>query len=181
MGLQEIFTMSCSSVITASLAITGIMLSITSFYVTKMLNEEKFVVPCDISPTLSCSEFLRISYSNGFGVIPATLGNTHPANLPNSIYSMSIFSVVLLSSCSSSMSILNMVLIFSIIMLLANAAVAAISLPLMCPISLASISTMLLMMMTLLCRRRYLSEDKSCVYSASTVNNNNKQAFKKFI
>ena len=169
--------MSCSSVMTGTLAFMGIMLSITSLYVTRMLKEERFDAPCDMSPTLSCTEFLRLPHSTGYGVISTAFGTNHPANLPNSVFSMIIYALVLLTSCTSSMAMTTIALMFSSTLLLANISVAAISLPLMCPISLASLCTMLFMTLALLCLKSSLAREKD---GPKTINNN-KQAFKKFI
>ena len=169
--------MSCSSVITATLACMGIMLSITSLYVTSMLNDERFEVPCDMSPTLSCTKFLRLSHATGFGVIPTVLGTDHSANMPNSVFFMIFYALVLIISCTNSMLTTTLALVISTTLLLANILITAISLPLMCPISLASLGTILFMTLALVCRRRSLALESGC---PKTINNN-KQAFKKFI
>merc|ERR1719489_566086 len=142
-----------------------------------MLKEETFDAPCDMSPTLSCTEFLRLPHSTGFGVIATVFGADHSANLPNSVFSMIIYALVLFISCTSSMVMTTIAMVISSTLLLFNISVAAISLPLMCPIFLASLCTMLFMTLALLCRRRSLALKKDV---PKTINNN-KQAFKKFI
>jgi len=75
------------------------------------------------------------------------------------------------------------VLLISTMMLVTQVLVVVMSLPIMCPISLASLGTTLLMVMTLMYKRKNLGAEKvdKFGYSGPKSINNNKQAFKKFI
>lgn len=175
--------MPCSSVLTTILSLTGLLLSLSSLYVTTKLKDESFVPPCDLSPTLNCSTFLSTPYSTGLGLVTSQLGEDHPANLPNSVFSIIIFSLILLTSFMSNMMVTTLMLIISTSMLITKASVVAISLPVMCPLSLASLGTALLLVFTMMWKRRSLVSEMTDMYGYSKPKstNNNTEAFKKFI
>eukprot|EP00092_Neocalanus_flemingeri_P039601 GFUD01043126.1.p1 GENE.GFUD01043126.1~~GFUD01043126.1.p1 ORF type:complete len:166 (+),score=40.89 GFUD01043126.1:60-557(+) len=165
--------MSCSSILTTTLSLTGILLSSSSLYITTTLSSDKtFVAPCDLSPTLNCSSFLTTPYSSGLGLVGPLLGNDHQANLPNSVFSIIVFTVIFLANFSSNLSVVTMMLVLSTITSIISSTVVIMSLPMMCPIYLSSLVTTMLMVMTIISKRRSLD---------SFPTNNINQAFKKLI
>eukprot|EP00092_Neocalanus_flemingeri_P006885 GFUD01007432.1.p1 GENE.GFUD01007432.1~~GFUD01007432.1.p1 ORF type:complete len:179 (+),score=43.12 GFUD01007432.1:51-587(+) len=178
--------MACSSVLTTSLSLTGILLSLSSLYITTMLSKDKnFVAPCDLSPTLSCSSFLSTPYSTGLGLVRPLLGEDHSANLPNSVFSIVVFTIIFATNFFSNQLVTSLMLGLATTSLLFNTTISLISLPVMCPISLTSLVTTMLMVLTIMCQKRSLDTERKDKYGYSipttTTNNNNKKGFKKFI
>ena len=171
--------MSCSSILTSTLSVTGLLLSLSSIYVTTILSSDKTTVPpCDLSPTLSCSSLLSSPYSTGLGLVTPLLGKDHPANLPNSVFSSIIFAIIFLANFFSNNLMNTLMLILSTIFLITKSTITIISLPVMCPISLASLVTTFLMVLAIVGKKKSLDNSG---YSFPRPTNNNSQAFKKFI
>ena len=171
--------MSCSTIMTTTLSVTGLLMSLSSLYVTTMLaTDNSYVPPCDLSPTLNCSAFLTSPYSTGLGLVHLTLGENHSANLPNSIFSIAIFSIILLTSFISNKMLITLLILLSTISISINSTIAILPLPIMCPINISTLATAFLMTISMMCKRGSSANNHS--FPRPPKNNNN-QAFKKFI
>jgi len=83
----------------------------------------------------------------------------------------------------SNMMLTTLMLIISTSLLISQVLIVAISLPVMCPVSLSMLGTTLLLVFTMICKRRSLvsAMKDRYGYSKPKSTNNNTEAFKKFI
>merc|ERR1712061_16258 len=78
------------------LYIIGVGLSSYAYYVEYQLeNQPGYKALCDIDESHSCSSVFNSTYGRGFGIVGKLMGNdSHPLNVPNSIYGIVFYSLM---------------------------------------------------------------------------------------
>ncbi|XP_068749952.1 vitamin K epoxide reductase complex subunit 1-like [Montipora capricornis] len=75
--------------------LTGIGLSVYALHVelSKAHNDD-YKALCDISEHMSCSKVFTSKYGTGFGLVEPLLGKNSPLNVPNSIFGIIFYSMI---------------------------------------------------------------------------------------
>nr|ACO11386.1 Vitamin K epoxide reductase complex subunit 1-like protein 1 [Caligus rogercresseyi] len=99
--------MSCSKVLSLILCVAGLTATLLTYYVEVRKKETPDAeVLCDLSPEFNCSAVLTSPYAVGFGVIGPFLGEDHILNVPNALYGIAFYLVMILFSLITSVPLL---------------------------------------------------------------------------
>jgi len=93
----------CIGVSRFLLCVIGITLSAYALHVkfSKMHNKD-YKALCDISEHMSCSKVFTSKYGTGFGLVEPVMGKDSPLNVPNSIFGIIFYSLIVLLGLSKS-------------------------------------------------------------------------------
>ena len=75
----------------------GLVLSVYSLMVEFSIHDNKDYKPmCDISEVVSCSKVFMSKYGTGFGIVEPLLGKSSPLNVPNTIYGIVFYQIIII-------------------------------------------------------------------------------------
>uniref|UniRef100_A0A336LL03 vitamin-K-epoxide reductase (warfarin-sensitive) n=1 Tax=Culicoides sonorensis TaxID=179676 RepID=A0A336LL03_CULSO len=88
---------SCTNLAIASLI--GTLISCYGFYVEYQAESNtNYTAMCDISEAVSCTKVFSTEYGKGFGVVGKILGKESALNVPNGVYGLIFYSIMLVTS-----------------------------------------------------------------------------------
>ncbi|XP_040573197.1 vitamin K epoxide reductase complex subunit 1 [Lepeophtheirus salmonis] len=91
--------MGCSKIWSLVLCVAGLTTSLLTYYVEmKKLENPESEALCDINEDFNCSAVITSPYAVGFGVVEPLLGKDHFLNIPNPLYGIAFYLVIILFS-----------------------------------------------------------------------------------
>ena len=82
-----------------TLGLIGIFLSVYSLFVEVQAHSDKnYKALCDINEQISCTKVFLSEYGKGFGLVAPILGKDSMLNLPNPVYGVVFYSLIVLLS-----------------------------------------------------------------------------------
>lgn len=85
-----------STVSRVVLGIIGLILSVYTIFVEVSAHSDKsYKAMCDISESVSCSKVFLSKYGTGFGLVGPILGEESIFNIPNSIFGIIFYSLII--------------------------------------------------------------------------------------
>ena len=82
-----------------TLGLFGLFLSVYSLFVEMQAHADKnYKAMCDISERVSCTKVFLSDFGHGFGLVAPILGKDSPLNLPNPVFGVVFYSLVVLIS-----------------------------------------------------------------------------------
>jgi len=82
-----------------TLGLLGLFLSVYSLFVEMQAHADKnYKAMCDISERVSCTKVFLSDFGRGFGLVAPIFGKDSPLNLPNPVFGIVFYSLVILIS-----------------------------------------------------------------------------------
>jgi vitamin-K-epoxide reductase (warfarin-sensitive) len=179
----------CSKVACLALGAAGLLLSLYALVVKSEMSmkNEGYIPLCDITESMSCSKAVFASHAKGFGLVGPLLGEEHPANLSNSIFTVAFYSAMILFSLFNCRALASLQTLLALGALALSCRSALLLLPVSCPLGLSLLATDLLLLLACWARRcglpggRHTDGRVSAMMRQDGYLNNNRDGFKKFI
>jgi len=103
------------SVSSILLCCIGTLLAIYAYYVEfSKESDHSFKALCDISASMSCSKVFTSKYGRGFGLLEHVLGSDHILNLPNSVFGIAFYMIMIILSFSLSPGMANLAIVLAL-------------------------------------------------------------------
>lgn len=100
-NLEKQLPRSCG--LLAFFSFIGLLISSYGYYVeVKAEADKNYRAMCDISEAISCTKVFSTPYGKGFGVIGKVFGEDSPLNVPNGVFGLAFYTLLLLTSFSKS-------------------------------------------------------------------------------
>lgn len=86
-------------ILRVTFGLIGLLLSVYSLFVEMQAHADKnYKAMCDISERVSCTKVFLSDFGRGFGLVAPVLGKDSPLNLPNPVFGVVFYSLVILIS-----------------------------------------------------------------------------------